>query len=207
MTSHNLLLFTSAVQKKNQQTPVFNFANKSYWLWLWSLLQICSVQRRVSLLANSGRQLSSTEGTAEELICFLSSSSGSHRVHPERRALMGKWISLVASKMSALSIPRTRHCECLLKPFEETTVLLFIILAFPVPHIIPPGHKQSCLFPRWLYKGNSGFFYTQQFRNTIFGTKWLFAKHITKHYKNFTMLLGERRGKKGERHTEACEKF
>jgi len=36
--------------------------------------------------------------------------------------------------MLALSVPRTRQCECLLKAFEVTTALVFIILAFPVPH-------------------------------------------------------------------------
>lgn len=67
-------LFQQLKKKIPTQTPVFNFVNKSYWLWLWSLLQICSVQKRVSLLANSGMQLSSAGRTAESWFVFLATA-------------------------------------------------------------------------------------------------------------------------------------
>lgn len=52
-----------------------------------------------------------------KLICFLSYSSDSHGVPPERTAPQGKWTSLAAGKMLALSIPRMRHCELLTQTF------------------------------------------------------------------------------------------
>lgn len=74
LTQFALIYFSSWKKKIPTQTPVFNFVNKSYWLWLWSLLQICSVQKRVSLLANSGMQLSSAGRTAESWFVFLATA-------------------------------------------------------------------------------------------------------------------------------------
>lgn len=101
----------------------------------------------------AGSSPASTGRTAEKLICFLSSSSASHRGHPERRAPQGKGISLVASKTLALSIPRKRHCERLLRPFEITAALLFIILVFPSFFLATelPSSQVTIQWKRWLF--------------------------------------------------------
>lgn len=128
MTSHDLLLFISAVQKKKNkpqcltlQTNHTDFGYKAHckfaqfreeFLYWWILAG--------SSPASAGR-------TAEELICVLSSSSAAGREHPKKRAPQGKWISPVASKTLAL-------CSQALRTLAQT---------FPSNHSAAVCH--SCL--------------------------------------------------------------
>lgn len=199
LTRFALIYFSSS------EKAVFNFANKSYRLWLRSLLQLCSVQRRVSLhqqtLAGSsvlGELQKSRPGA-------LPPALPPPAAPPGKAPRGGKVDSQAAGEVLAVSTPRTRHCKRLLRPFKVTAGLLFVILAFPAPHIIPSpfllATKQSCPIPRWPNTGNSGFFYTQQFKSTRFRTKWWFAKYINiVQNAIFTLLLVWSEMKNGKGH-------
>lgn len=147
MTSHDLLLFISAVQKKQCVTLQTNHTDFGYEV-------SCSfAQFREEFLStkNAGRQLCAGRAAEEPPWC-LTSSSASSGCTPREGSPGGKVDSQAAGEVLAFSTPRTRHCKCLLRPFKVTAGLLFVILAFPAPHTIPSpfllATKQSCPIPR-----------------------------------------------------------
>lgn len=83
LTRFALIYFSSS------EKAVFNFANKSYRLWLWSLLQLCSVQRRVSLHQKRWQAARCWESCRRAALvpylqlCLL-------RLHPQGRLPRGK---------------------------------------------------------------------------------------------------------------------